>query len=85
MYMKGTIHRMLSSKEKTARGEDPGGLLSPKWYVDVSAGPRKFDFLYTNFLLISLPISVPFSKEKHPILTKLDTFTIICLKYTQFM
>ena len=26
------------------------GLLSPKSYVDVPAGPQKFDFLYTNFL-----------------------------------
>ena len=25
------------------------GLLSPKLYADVPAGPGKFDFLYTNF------------------------------------
>ena len=27
-----------------------GGLLSPKSYVDVPAGPRKSDYPYTNFL-----------------------------------
>ena len=45
----------------------PGGVLSPKSYVDVPAGPRKSDYLYTNFLPNFLPISIPFSKEKHPI------------------
>ena len=30
--------------------------------------------LYTNFLLNFPPISIPFSKEKHPILTKLAAF-----------
>ena len=54
-----------------ARG---GGLLSPKSYVDVPAGPRKSDYLYTNFLPNFPPINIPFSKEKHPILTKLDAF-----------
>ena len=51
-----------------------GGGVSSKSYVDVTAGPRKSDFLYTNFLPISWAISIPFSKEKHPILTKLDDF-----------
>ena len=36
--------------------------------------PRKSDFLYTNFLPNFPPISIPFLKEKHPILTKLDAF-----------
>ena len=54
-----------------ARG---GGLLSPKSYVDVPAGPRKSDFLYTIFLPNFPPISIPFLKEKHPILTKLGAF-----------
>ena len=31
------------------------------------AGPRKSDYLNTNFLLNFPPISVPFMKEKHPI------------------
>ena len=54
----------------------PGGfgVLSPKSYVDVPAGPRKSDILYTNFLPNFQPISIPFSKEKHPILTKLEAF-----------
>ena len=30
---------------------EPGGLLSPKLYVDVPAGPRKSEFLYTNFFV----------------------------------
>ena len=51
-----------------------GGVLSPNLYVDVPAGPRKSDFLYTHFLPNFPPISIPFSKEKHPILTKLDAF-----------
>ena len=34
----------------------------------------KFDFLYTNFVPNFPPISIPFSKEKHPILTKLGAF-----------
>ena len=50
------------------------GLLSPKPYVDVPAGPRKSDFLNTNFLSNFPPISIPFSKEMHPILTKLGAF-----------
>ena len=38
------------------------------------AGPRKSDYLYTNFLPNFPPISIPFSKEKHPILIKLGIF-----------
>ena len=57
--------------EKHSRG---GGVLSPKSYVDVPAGPRKSDCLYTNFLPNFPPISIPFSKEKHPILIKLGAF-----------
>ena len=45
------------------------GLLSSKSYVDVPV--RLF---YTNFLPNFPPISIPFSKEKHPILTKLCVF-----------
>ena len=51
-----------------------GGVLSPKSYVDVPAGPRKPDYLYTNFLPNFPPISIPFSKEKHPIWIKLGAF-----------
>ena len=51
-----------------------GGVLSPKSYVDVPAGPRKSDYLYTNFLPNFPPISIPFSKEKHPISIKLGAF-----------
>ena len=50
----------------------PWGLLSPKSYVDVPAGPRKSDYLYTNFLPNFPPISIPFSKA--PNLTKLGAF-----------
>ena len=51
-----------------------GGVLSPKSYVDVPAGPRKSDYLYTIFLPNFPPISIPFSKEKHPIWIKLGAF-----------
>ena len=51
-----------------------GGLLSPKPYVDVPARRWKSDFLYTNFLPNFPPISVPFLKEKHPILNTLGAF-----------
>ena len=51
-----------------------GGVLSPKSYVDVPAGPRKSDYLYINFLPNFPPISIPFSKEKHPILIILGAF-----------
>ena len=51
-----------------------GGVLSPKSYVDVPAGPRKSDYLYTNFLPNFPPISIPFFKEKHPIWIKLGAF-----------
>ena len=51
-----------------------GGVLSPKSYVDVPARPRKSDYLYTNFLPNFPPISIPFSKEKHPIWIKLGAF-----------
>ena len=51
-----------------------GGVLSPKSYVDVPDGPRKSDYLYTNFLPNFPPISIPFSKEKHPIWIKLGAF-----------
>ena len=52
----------------------PGGLLSPKSYVDVPAEPQKSDFLYTNVSLNYPLISIPFSIEKHPILPKLGAF-----------
>ena len=55
----------------TARGH---GVLLPKSCVDVPAGPRKSDVLYTNFLPNFPPISIPFSNEKHAILTKLGAF-----------
>ena len=51
-----------------------GGVLSPKLDVDVPAGPRKSDYLYTNFLPNFPPISIPFLKEKHPIWIKLGAF-----------
>ena len=51
-----------------------GGLLSPKSYVNVPAGPQKSDFLYTNVVPNFPPINIPFLKEKHPILTKLGAF-----------
>ena len=42
--------------------------------MDVPAGPRKSDYLYTNFFAKFPPISIPFSKEKHPIWIKLGAF-----------
>ena len=51
-----------------------GGVLSTKLYVDVPAGPRKSDYLYTNVLPNFPPISIPFLKEKHPIWIKLGAF-----------
>ena len=51
-----------------------GGVLSPKSYVDVPTGPRKSDYLYTNFLPNFPPISILFSKEKHSIWIKLGAF-----------
>ena len=62
-----------------------GGVLSTKLYVDVPAGPRKSEYLYTNFLPNFPPISIPFSKEKHPIWIKLGAFYNNLPKYTQFM
>ena len=52
----------------------PGGLPLSKSYVDVLVGPRKSDYIYTNFLPNFLPINIPFSEEKHPIFTKLGAF-----------
>ena len=52
----------------------PGGLLLPKLYMDVPAEPRKFNFLYINFSPNYPPISIPFSIEKHPILSKIGWF-----------
>ena len=48
-------------------GFPPGGVLS-------FPGPRKSDYLYTNFFPNFPPISIPFSKEKHPIWIKLGAF-----------
>ena len=36
--------------------------------------PQKLDFLYTNFSHKYPPISIPFLKQKHPILLKLGVF-----------
>ena len=43
MYTRASRKR---SQSELSRG---GGVLSPKSYVDVPAGPRKSDYLYTNF------------------------------------
>ena len=51
-----------------------GGGGFKKLYVDVPVRRQKSDFLYTNFLLNFPPFSTLFSKEKHPILTKLGAF-----------
>ena len=40
-----------------------GGVLLPKLYVDVPAGPQKFDSLHTNFLHNYPPISIPFNGQ----------------------
>ena len=53
----------------------PGrGVLLPKSYVDVPAEPQKFEFFHTSFLPNYPPISIPFSIEKHPILSRLHAF-----------
>ena len=64
------LHTTLRFEE----GITPRGLLSPKLYVDVPAGPRKSDFFFTNFLPNFPPITIPFLKEKHLILTQLGVF-----------
>ena len=64
-------HRYLLNRNFPLTG---WGVLSPKSYMDVPAGPQKFDFLYNNFLPNFPPISIPFLKDKHPILTKLGAF-----------
>ena len=70
----GTRYVNAKYVESVPANRDPGGVLSPKSYVDVPAGPRKSDYLYTNFLPNFPPISIPFSKEKHPIWIKLGAF-----------
>ena len=65
---------MTCYSKRYLRSGGGGGVLSPKSYVDVPAGPRKSDYLYTSFLPNFPPISIPFSKEKHPILIKLGAF-----------
>ena len=52
----------------------PGRVTFTKIVLDVPAGPRKSDYLYTNFLPNFPTINIPFSTEKHPILTKLGAF-----------
>ena len=56
------------------------GVLSPKFYVDVPAGPQKFDFLYTKFSHNYPLMSIPFLKGKHTILIKLGAFYYNLLK-----
>ena len=51
-----------------------GGLLSPKSYVDMPAGPQKSDYLYTNFLPNFPPISKTIFNRKAPNLTKFWCF-----------
>ena len=53
-----------------------GGLLSPKSYVDPGCACRtsKIWLSLYQFLPNFPPINIPFSKEKHPILTKLGAF-----------
>ena len=62
--------------------QSPDGVPSSKLYVDVPAGPWKFDFLYTNFHTI---ISILFLKENHQFCSNRLLFNIICSKYTQFL
>ena len=69
------ILNLYQKKKKNCYKFPPGGgVLSPKSYVDVPAGPRKSDYLYTNSLPNFPPISIPFSEEKHPIWIKLGAF-----------
>ena len=51
-----------------------GRLLSPKSYVDCLADLENLTFSIPIFLPNFPPISIPFSKEKHPILTELAAF-----------
>ena len=70
-YHRRRLHSPVTALSPFTRG---GGVLSPKSYVDVPAGPRKSDYLYTNFLPNFPPISILISKEKHPICIKLGAF-----------
>ena len=61
------------------------GLLSPKLYMDVPAGLRKSDFLFTNnFCSISNPSVYHFQMKSTKFWPNWVLFTIICPKYTQF-
>ena len=53
-----------------------GELLSPKLYMRCDdQDPQKCDFLYTNFSVqLTTYQCIPFSIEKHPILSKLGVF-----------
>ena len=53
---------------------EPGGVTFTKIVHGCACRPRKSDFLYTSFTPNFPPISIPFSKEKHQILTKLGAF-----------
>ena len=84
---KQTNKQKTQSNQPSFEGENsPEGVLRPKLFMDVPAAPWIFNFLNTNFLHNYQPNSIPFLKEKHPILLKLGVFFVmICSKYTQFM
>ena len=54
--------------------QEPRLITFTKIVCGCACWPGKSDFFYTNFLPNFPPISIPFSKEKHPILTKLGAF-----------
>ena len=67
---------MLVDIDCLSKARGGGGLLSPKSYVDPGCACRtsKIWLSLYQFLPNFPPINIPFSKEKHPILTKLGAF-----------
>ena len=80
------IINMLNTNKMMHDIDRGGGVISPKSYVDVPAGPRKSDFfLYQVFAQFPNYQYNIFKKKKYPILNKLGAFNNNLPKNTQFM
>ena len=73
-------HSMPQCHQLEEEEQQPGELLSPKLYMDVPAGPQKFDFLFTNFLPKLPTHQCTILNRKTPNFTQMSSFYNIFAK-----
>ena len=84
-YVSFLLSQATQKKNAIRSGLPPGGLLSPKSYMDVPVDLENLTFSIPIFCLIYHPSVYHFRKKSTQFCPNWMLFTIICPKYTQSM